>query len=258
MRRAIPVRMLGQAGVRLEFSDCIVYVDPYLTDSVAESFGAELRRMIPAPMAPEDVADADWVLVTHEHLDHLDPESLRGISRASPACRFVAPAHCHTALQAVGIDASRIVTATEEWTQLGPSSSVMAVPAAHPVIERDPAGLLLRVGYLIRAEGVTVLHTGDTSANDTIASAVRSAASVDFAFVPVNERNHYRDRAGILGNMTVREALRFAEEAGASALIPIHWDLFRPNSVSVDEIRLVHETERCPLTLLIAPATLAH
>jgi L-ascorbate metabolism protein UlaG (beta-lactamase superfamily) len=74
--------------------------------------------------------------------------------------------------------------------------------------------------------------------------------------LPVNERNYYRDRAGIIGNMSVREAFAFAEEIGVDTVIPIHWDLFGPNSVLPDEIILVHRHLSPRFRLALSPSAL--
>ena len=68
-----------------------MYVDPYLSDYVERVEGPELRRLIPAPFAPDTVRDADWVLITHAHIDHCDPLTAVPIAKASPQSRFLGP-----------------------------------------------------------------------------------------------------------------------------------------------------------------------
>src|SRR5258706_8949551 len=64
-----------------------IYIDPYLSDSVAAIFGQE--RAVPAPIAPED-ARPDLVIATHFHEDHLDPGSIPPTSNHSDAL-FMCP-----------------------------------------------------------------------------------------------------------------------------------------------------------------------
>ena len=44
---------------------------------------------------------------------------------------------------------------------------------------------------------------------------------------------------GLIGNMDAREAVRLSQEIGVRVLVPMHWDLFRGNTVrpgnAVDE-----------------------
>ena len=55
----------------------------------------------------------------------------------------------------------------------------------------------------------------------------------------MNERNYYREKRGIIGNLTVREALGFAQEIDAKQVIPIHWDMFSLNNALPEEIELL-------------------
>jgi len=55
----ISITSLGQTGFKFVFDRLVVYIDPYLTDSVAETEGAALRRMTQPPIRPEQVQDAD-------------------------------------------------------------------------------------------------------------------------------------------------------------------------------------------------------
>src|SRR3546814_14667005 len=88
----IPVRLLGQSGCRLGFPGCTIYVDPYLSNSVQELDAPDLARLTPIPLQPGQVDDADWVLITHDHIDHCDPHTLPALAEASPPARFVGPA----------------------------------------------------------------------------------------------------------------------------------------------------------------------
>lgn len=251
--RPIQVQPLGQSGFRFDLGGAIVYTDPYLTDSVAEREGEDLRRLVPPPMLPHEVTDADWVLVSHEHLDHCDDSTLLPLSKASPQARFVAPAGVVEFLQQSGIPSERLVLAPEDGMRLAEGIRLTAVPAAHPDIERDAAGNLRFVGFVLQAHGRALYFAGDTSPAEEIVRSVTKLGRVDVAFVPVNERNHYKERRGIIGNMSVREALAFAEELGARTVVPMHYDMFQGNSLSEDEIRLVHRQLRPPFDLRFRP-----
>jgi L-ascorbate metabolism protein UlaG (beta-lactamase superfamily) len=230
---------LGQSGVRMAFTDTVVYIDPYLTDRVADLHGPELARLLPAPVSPEAVRDARWVLVTHEHDDHADPATLGPIASASPEARFVCPAPVVEILTSAGVPRDRIAIAEERWIALSGRVSLRAVPAAHLALERGADDRATRVGYLLEADGHRVYHAGDTMPHPEIVAALADRP-VDYALLPVNERNYYRDARGIVGNMSVREALQMAVEIRASALIPVHWDLFAANSTPKAEIELLH------------------
>ncbi|WP_460828399.1 MBL fold metallo-hydrolase, partial [Marilutibacter aestuarii] len=107
----VPVRLLGQSGCRLAFPGCTVYLDPYLSHSVEKLDAPDLKRLLPVPVAPDEVVDADWVLITHDHIDHCDPHTLPELSRASPAARFMGPPSVLRLLAEWGVEEGRLFPA---------------------------------------------------------------------------------------------------------------------------------------------------
>lgn len=246
---------LGQGGVVLACGTTTVYCDPYLSDSVAERVDSALQRLIAPPMAAHEVTDADLVLVTHDHIDHCDPDTLPTLATASPQALFVAPAPARALLAQWGVPADRLLPATEQWSAplSAESLEIRALPAAHPEVRRDADGHPDAVGYLLRhGEHVTWL-AGDTSlteeVRDVLHAAREEAGAIHTAAVPVNERNFFRDRAGILGNMSVREAFQLAMELEVDIVVPVHWDMFAVNATTPAELCLVHREMGCPFTL---------
>ncbi len=73
---ALGLWWLGQASFIVRGAGVTLYVDPYLNPSP--------RRIVPPPFRPEQVTNADVVLCTHDHGDHIDPTALPGIGGASP------------------------------------------------------------------------------------------------------------------------------------------------------------------------------
>ncbi|MCP9456388.1 MAG: MBL fold metallo-hydrolase [Nitrospira sp.] len=252
----IPVMPLGQCGFRLALGNIVVYIDPYLTDHVAEVEGPKMRRLKPVLIEPSKVSDADYVLITHAHLDHCDLSTLIPISSASPQCRFVGPNEVTKLLIESGIAKSRVVRAAEEWIDLGPCVQVMPVPSAHPRVETDEQGYWRCVGYVVDYGGRRLYHGGDGSPDDGVLSRLKQLGPIDTAFIPVNERNFYRDKCGIVGNMSVREAFQMTADIGAKILVPTHWDMFAPNSVYKEEIDLLFKLTRPPFDMKIDPQEL--
>ena len=91
---------LGGSGfVFKSAAGTVLYIDPYLSDSVKSIFG--VGRAFPPPIAPQDVR-ADAVISSHWHEDHLDPGTIpdvRGIThRRGSSCR---PVQCRERLDGV-------------------------------------------------------------------------------------------------------------------------------------------------------------
>ena len=252
----IPIQLLGQSGCKLQFPNCTVYLDPYLSNSVQELDGPDLERLQPIPFLPESVIDADKVLITHKHIDHCDPHTIPKLAKASPQAQFVCPHGVCAQLIEWGIDKSRIILASEVWTELDENLSLLAIPAAHPDIVRDKNGNLACVGYLIKYFDQLIYLAGDTCVKQEIIDTLVASGPIHTAFLPVNEHNFFRGRRGIIGNMSVREAFQFAEEIKAKQVVAVHWDMFAINSVEPEEIKLLHKLLNPNFALLINPTQL--
>jgi L-ascorbate 6-phosphate lactonase len=244
----VEIRFLGQSGFLVEAAGVRVVIDPYLSNAVAEQFGEELTRQVSVVATPAQLAPLDAVLLTHAHLDHTDSQTILPLAAASPAAKFFAPYECRDLLAEWGLGSRTIAAPPAQWTTLAPGLDIRAVPAAHLDLERDSAGECRYVGWLVRSGGITIYHAGDTIPHAEIYKSL-AGEQIDCALLPVNERNFYRDRDGIVGNMTVREAFRMASDLGVRMLVPIHWDMFAPNRVHPAEIELLHKLEAPPFSL---------
>lgn len=252
----LPIQMLGQSGCRLGFPGATIYLDPYLSNSVQILDAPDLERKIPIPVAPERINDADFVLITHEHIDHCDPHTLPILAKASPQARFIGPEPVLAHLRDWGISPARLMHAPENWFDLAPHVRVKVIPAAHPEIERDESGNLVAVGYLIDFDGKKIYMAGDTSARQEIIDTLLAEGHIHTAFLPVNEHNYFRGQRGIVGNMSVREAFQFAEKIAVRQVVAVHWDMFAINAVDPDEIRLVFQRINPGFSLLMNPTYL--
>src|SRR5262249_16002856 len=151
-----------------------------------------------------------FVLITHSHLDHCDPGSLAEIARLARTLRIFAPNTCHEIIRR-GIPSIEVEELTcVDWSVLETDLEVIAVPAAHPRLQRQDSGRPSAVGYVVRLNNRLIYHSGDTSPHREVFESLQRVGNLDLVALPVNERDFFRRRAGIIGNMSVREALQFA------------------------------------------------
>jgi L-ascorbate 6-phosphate lactonase len=218
------VTWLGQAGFRFDVGERRILVDPF--------FGEHEARLYPPPALDEHGTGVDWLLVTHEHLDHLDPYSLREVAARSETLTIVAPAPLEPLVREACPEAEFTGVARGDRLELPGAGSLTVVPAVHGLEPADGYADDPRfVGYVLELDGVSVYHAGDTIATESLLAAL-SPLRIDVALLPVNGRGYFRERAGLVGNLDAREAVALATEVGASVLVPIHWDLFAGNTES--------------------------
>ncbi|MDQ0877159.1 L-ascorbate 6-phosphate lactonase [Paenibacillus sp. V4I3] len=232
----LKIQYIGQVGVILRKNDTAIAIDPYLTDSVDHLPGFPegfWQRRYEPPVKPETLTNLDLVLCTHEHMDHMDPDTLLSIALASPKCQFGAPKPCLPALEAIGISAERLhALGTQEAFQYGADLIIHPIPAWHEERVRDVEGWDHYLGYILQWEGLCIYHAGDTLLTEELVEAL-SGFIIDIGFLPINGRDIFRNRLGVVGNMNALEAADLTAHLKFDIVVPVHFDMYANNSEGI-------------------------
>jgi L-ascorbate 6-phosphate lactonase len=218
--RSLVLVWLGQSSVALRLGGATVLVDPFLSPHP--------DRLVPPPFPASEARGVDVLLITHDHLDHLDDEAVPAIAAASPGAVVVVPQELVKRVTALGVDPGRVRGLPPDGSVRLGAVTVDAVPACHGEGMDDAYRLGPFLGYVVGGGGVRVYHAGDTIVFDGLVERLRELA-VDLALLPINGRDAEREAHGLVGNMDEREAAQLALDIGADAAIPLHWDMFASN-----------------------------
>jgi L-ascorbate metabolism protein UlaG (beta-lactamase superfamily) len=228
VERGTRITWLGQAGFRIELGETVFVVDPWVSEYE--------DRITPSPPL-ELAADAvDVLLVTHEHLDHLDLPFLPILLERSPRARVVLP-HAIAGHVDDLVPPSRLVLVEPGDVVDLNSVEVRVTPAFHGLSLDDAYGdgsavdgRPRFVGYVLGRER-PIYHAGDTIVTDELVDALEPLR-VEVALLPINGRDAEREARGIIGNMDAGEAVELSLRIGATTLVPYHWDAVAGNTVS--------------------------
>jgi len=198
----VKIRFLGQSGYGIKTASTEIIIDPYLSDSVNRVAGRP--RLLPIPIEPAEIS-CDAVICTHDHLDHLDPDT---VSRINPGQLFITTNEGKEKLLSLEKNNVRAISVADELT-VG-DLTLRAVFALHTVEA---------FGLIVKAEGKTLYFSGDTLFDERLFEL--SELKPDVTCICINGR---------LGNMNVEEALTVAKKIGAKINVPNHYDMFESNS----------------------------
>lgn len=199
---------LAQAGFVFKTGQgSVLYLDPYLSNVVEKAFG--FKRLSLAPITAGEVR-ADWLISSHEHLDHLDTEALPIIAENNPSCRFAGSESCQTEYAKAGIEASRThCLLPGEVLDLG-GVTLRAVRADHGDLSPSALSLLFDFG------GVRVLFTGDTAFRPEWLQPLLDEKP-DVLLPCIN---------GKFGNLDALQAVQLTALAHPRLVIPCHFWMF--------------------------------
>jgi L-ascorbate metabolism protein UlaG (beta-lactamase superfamily) len=181
------VKWLAHASFQIKAEGKIIYVD-------LEKYGEATEK-------------ADLILVTHSHTDHCDPDKIKNVQKEDTV--IIAPEDC-----------ASIIGRSVKTLRPGEETSVdnirvKAVEAYNYKRFRSPGHPYhpkgFGVGYLIKVEGKTIYHAGDTD----FIPEMRKVGLVDVVLLP----------SGGTYTMDNAEAAEAAIAINPKIVIPMHrWD----------------------------------
>lgn len=227
----------GQHGFVIALGGLVFYIDVILNDFCGPD-GKSLRAY-PPPFDPGERQRVDYVLCTHNHLDHLNLDTLLPLAEANPQARFVVPAPLRRLLCDAGIARERTLAARAgESIALAAggaqAAELIPVPAVHSLragdeAEKDENGDYVCLGFALRGGGVSAYHSGDTWVAPPLLSALKALGHVDIAMLPINGTDWERTAENCVGNMGPLDAAKLAKAARFGLTIPAHYDLVAGN-----------------------------
>ena len=186
------VRMycIKHGSVRMQVGGKWIYVDPVTTAVKPETDYSTLPQ-------------ADYILVTHEHFDHLDSVAINQLSK--PGTVLITNARCHELLGGMGD-----VMANGDSRTLAEGWTVEAVPAYNnspDKLQFHPKGR--DNGFVLTIEGMRIYIAGDTEDIPEMASI----KDIDVAFLPCN----------LPFTMTPEQCAHAATMVKPAVLFPYHY-----------------------------------
>ncbi|MDP4095592.1 metal-dependent hydrolase [Paenibacillus sp. P96] len=192
----------GHSSIQITAGGKSLVIDPFLS-------GNEL-----AVTQPEDIK-TDAILLTHAHMDHiLDAEPIAKANNGIPVIANVELATYMSwkGLNTVGMNIGGTYDlgfATAKMIHAFHTSGIVDEENQTIIYGGQPGG------YIVQAEGRTILHAGDTGLFSDM-KMFGERYSIDVAFIPIG--GHY--------TMGPEDALLAAEWYNAKLVIPVHYNSF--------------------------------
>ena len=213
---------LGQHSFIVKAGGKTIYIDPFLAEWES--------RQTPPLLKPEEVTNANIVLVTHGHGDHLDPFALKGILSASPEALFINPkTEAERMRNECGVPANRMSSLSAGDSVRVSGVEISAIKSKHESFDEHPTLGFPYLGYVVEVGGVSFYHSGDTILYDGLLNYLKAWKRFDAIFLPINGRDAERFLSGCLGNFTFQEAVELCGELRPGLAVPAHYDMFLGN-----------------------------
>ncbi|BBZ21892.1 MBL fold metallo-hydrolase [Mycolicibacter hiberniae] len=221
----LAVTWLGHATALVEIDGYRVLTDPVWSERCSPSDAVGPRRLHPPPVGIGALPAVDAIVISHDHYDHLDIDTVTALARSQRA-PFVAPLGVGAHLRAWGIPAQRVIELDwDEHTTLG-DLTVTCTPARHFSGRFFTRNQTLWASWAIVGPQHRVYFGGDSGYTGSFARIGADHGPFDLTLLPIGAYNSAWPDV----HMNPEEAVRAHLDLNGSEpglLVPIHWGTFR-------------------------------
>ncbi|MBO4537018.1 MAG: MBL fold metallo-hydrolase [Bacteroidales bacterium] len=187
--KPVDITLIKHGTLAIDFEGVSIHIDPVIQLGKTTNYATDFPK-------------ADFILITHEHGDHLDAEAIEALT--AEKTRLIVNEKSYEKLgEGETIANGEILPLTDDIT-------LEAVPAYNTTPGREkfhPKGN--GNGYLLTIDGLLIYIAGDTE----VIPEMADLKDIDVAFLPVNQPY----------TMTVEQCVNAAKTINPKVLIPYHF-----------------------------------
>ena len=219
----LKISWLGHSTFLLQWKDINILTDPIFSNRASPLSFAGPLRYIPHVIDYKDLPPIDYVIVSHNHYDHLDTTAVHLLGN-TPI--YLVPLGLKDWFIDNGISSDRIKELDWWETATFTNAAFKALPSQHwsarSLFDRRKT---LWASWRINLKGASVWFAGDTGYNNKQFKEIGDRlGSVDLALIPIGG---YLPRSFMrLYHVDPHEALKIHKDVKARQSIAMHWGTF--------------------------------
>ncbi|OOF52171.1 MBL fold metallo-hydrolase [Rodentibacter trehalosifermentans] len=216
------VAWLGHSTTLFKTGGKQFITDPVFYRASPVPFTGEPFAMTNKPVI-DDLPNIDVVLISHDHYDHLDYQTIKEIVAKGKAKQFIVPLGVKAHLVRWGVPAERITELDwEEQTNVG-DIAITFVPARHfSGREMNVQNPTLWGGYVVKSPDLSLYFSADSGYGKHYAEIIAKYAPFDFVMI---ENGAYDPKWALIHEMP-EQGVQALKDIHATKAMPIHWGKF--------------------------------
>lgn len=222
--KGIHITFINHSTFLIQVDGMNILTDPVWSERTSPFQWAGPRRTRPPGIRLEDLPDIDVVLLSHNHYDHLDFDSMKLLFQKHEP-RIITPLGIKAYLDKHGMHKATDLDWWDE-TRINNLLTVQCVPAQHfsgrGMHDRDAT---LWCGYVIKRAGGNIYFVGDTGYHPSMFKEIgKRCAPIQLSLVPIGAYKPEWFMSPI--HCSPAEAVMIHLEAGSRQSIATHFGTF--------------------------------
>jgi L-ascorbate metabolism protein UlaG (beta-lactamase superfamily) len=218
----LAVCWLGHATALVEIDGYRVLTDPVWNDRCSPSDVIGPQRMHPPPIELEGLPALDAIVISHDHYDHLDIDTVIALTRSQRA-PFVVPLGVGAHLRSWGVPDERVIELDWNERTRVDDLTLICTPARHFSGRFLTRNTTLWASWVLSGPSHRAYFAGDTGYSNSFEQIGSEHGPFDLTLMPVGAYN----KAWPDIHMNPEEAVQAHLDLNGRLLVPIHWCTFR-------------------------------
>lgn len=211
---------IGHSTFLLRMAGRTILVDPVFSASVSP-VPVLARRFQAPPLKLNELPAIDFILISHDHYDHLDMQSIKYFQ--SRACKFIVPLGISSHLAHWGISRDRVIE--RDWWESVEFEGLKftATPSQH-FSGRDlfHSNKTLWASWVIQYREQKVYFSGDSGYDTHFKEIGERFGPFDIAFMETGQYNEKWEEVHMLPEQSAQAYF----DLKAKSYVPVHWGMF--------------------------------
>lgn len=210
----------GHASVLSEIDGARMMTDPILSERASPFTFIGPKRFHDAPVPLKDLSGIDFVVISHDHYDHLDMETVKHLAKQGTDFFVGLGVGAHLERWEVPFEQIHEMDWWDEADFKG--LKIICTPARHYSGRKKMDNSTLWASWLVKGTKHSLYFSGDTGYAGHFAEIKKKYGPVDMSFLKVGA---YGD-TWLDIHMSAESAVQAHVDLGAKVMLPVHWATF--------------------------------